>query len=225
LLQGSHARLDGPLAGETYVAGLDFAGEAAEGGKEAAHDSTVLTIARVIEARADDALGEAQVEVVRHYAWTGAAHAVLYGALVSLLRETWRVQRVAVDATGLGEPLAAFLTKALGPSCVEAVKLSAETKSRMGYALLTAVNSGRFRLPARDGSAESAECWRQVQLCRAVYRPNRTLSYFVEARDGHDDYVMSLALVAAAAAGVSPRRARGRNRDEEPLSVLGGTSW
>jgi len=42
LLLGSHARLEGPIAGEAYVAGLDVAGEG-----EGAHDATVLTIARV----------------------------------------------------------------------------------------------------------------------------------------------------------------------------------
>ena len=78
------------------------------------------------------------VEVVRHYAWQGAPHATQYGALVSLLRETWRVQRLAVDATGIGEPLAAFLGNALGGSRVDAVKLSADSKSRLGYELLTA---------------------------------------------------------------------------------------
>jgi hypothetical protein len=71
------------------------------------------------------------------------------------------------------------------------------------------VNGGRLRLHATD-SQERRECLRQLELCRAVYRPNRTLAYFVERRDGHDDYVISLALVAAAAADAAPRSARGR---------------
>jgi hypothetical protein len=44
LMEGSHSRLDAPVAGETYVAGLDLAGEAQEPGLAAGHDATVLTM-------------------------------------------------------------------------------------------------------------------------------------------------------------------------------------
>lgn len=205
LLQGAHAALDGPVAGETYVAGLDVAGEAAEG-TTGGHDATVLTIGRVLTP--EDAMGEATVEVVRHYAWTGVPHASLHGSLVALLSE-WRVGRVTVDATGIGEPVAAFLAKALG-SRVEALKLTSEAKSRLGYGLLSAVNGGRLRLYAGT-SAELRECWRQLERCRAAYRPNQTLNFYVDERDGHDDYAISLALTVAASGEAGPRRARGRN--------------
>lgn len=208
LLRGSHARLEAPLAGETYVAGLDVAGEAADPKDASGHDATVLTIARLAPPAGGDALAAMGIEVVRHEAWTGAAHAALYNSLVATLRQ-WRVQRVVVDATGIGEPLAAFLAKALGTSRVEALKLSVESKSRHGYGLLTAVNRGRLRLYA-GSNGEAQECWRQLELCRAVYRANQTLSFFVDERDGHDDYVISLALAVAAASDSAPRKARGR---------------
>lgn len=54
LLEGDHPRLQAPIGGERYVAGLDVAGEGAGG------DATVLTIGRVLEERC---------EVVRHVAW------------------------------------------------------------------------------------------------------------------------------------------------------------
>jgi phage FluMu gp28-like protein len=180
-----------------------------------APDATVLTLARILPPPDAGPSQGATIEVVCHYAWTGTAHTVLYGALVSLLRETWHVRSVAVDATGVGEPVAAFLAGALGPSRVEAVKLSAESKSRLGYALLAAVNGGRLRLYDDPSSNERRECWRQLERCRAVYRANRTLNYFVEPRDGHDDYVISLALAVAAAGEAQPRRARGRQSTEE----------
>lgn len=210
LLQGSHPRLDGPLAGEAYVAGLDLAGEAEEPSGQAGHDSSVLTIARLLPAKEGGLLAAPSLEVVRHYAWTGAPHVSLYGALVSLLRETWRVQRVAVDATGLGEPAASYLAQALGSSRVLAVKLSAERKSRLGYQLLETINAGRLRLYAVQDCAEARECWRQLQLCRAAYRHDRTLRFYVDPAEGHDDYVISLALLPAAAEEAGPRRARGR---------------
>jgi len=226
LLRGAHVALDAPAPGETYVAGLDVAGEAAGGTSGAAdgasgaadgpkgsslhrargHDATVLTIGRVLVP--EDPKSESGVEVVRHYAWTGVPHAALHQSLVALLSE-WRVARVVVDATGIGEPVAAFLAKALGASRVEALKLTSESKSRLGYALLAAVNGGRLRLYAGP-SVEAAECWRQLERCRAVYRPNQTLNFYVDERDGHDDFVISLALTLAGTGAAAPRRARGR---------------
>jgi hypothetical protein len=156
---------------------------------------------------AEDAKAEPALEVVRHYAWTGAPHAALHRALVALL-EQWRVAKVVVDATGIGEPVAAFLAKALG-SRVEALKLTSESKSRLGYGLLAAVNGGRVRLYA-GSSPELGECRRQLERCRAVYRPNQALNFYVDERDGHDDYVISLALAVSAAGSGAPRRAKGR---------------
>jgi hypothetical protein len=124
------------------------------------------------------------------------------------------VRRVAVDATGLGETLARLLAKALGPAVVRPVRFTAESKSRLGYQLLAAVNGGRLRMYAADGSGEYAEFWRQMELARAVYRPSRTMNFFVDPSSGHDDYLMSLALVVEAARDLEPqpRIARGRAR-------------
>jgi hypothetical protein len=124
------------------------------------------------------------------------------------------VRRLAVDATGIGEPVAAFLSQALGASRVTAVKLSAEAKSSLGFDLLSAVNGGRLRLYADAGASELRQCRQEIEACRSVYRPNRTLNFFVDARDGHDDYVISLALTVAASAGSEPRLARGRIAEE-----------
>ncbi|HWQ27972.1 MAG TPA: hypothetical protein VNN12_03010 [Dehalococcoidia bacterium] len=210
-LQGSHARLRAPVPGETYVAGLDLAGEAADGAPKR-HDATVLTIGRVRDA-GDPLFPGVRVEVVEHLAWTGERHDILAPRLADLLREVWRVRRVAVDATGLGETIARSLAVALGSSRVAAVKFSAERKSALGYGLLAAVNTGRLKLYAPDGSPECREFWRQAELARAAYRPNGTLAFFVDASDGHDDYLMSLALLVEAASDAAPRRALGRMRD------------
>jgi hypothetical protein len=208
LLRGAHPRLEAPAAGEMYVGGLDVAGEATQASKVSGHDATVLTIARVVEGESAPA-----VEVVAHYAWTGAAHMAQQAAVAALARE-WRLQRLVVDATGIGEPVASMLAAALGGVRVQALKLTAESKSSLGYALLTAVNASRLRLYA-GSSSEAVECWRQLERCRAVYRPNQALSFFVDERDGHDDYVISLALALSAAGSGGPRRARGRTAGQE----------
>lgn len=215
LLAGSHLRLDAPLPGETYVAGLDIGGE----GAAAEHDATVLTIARLLPTAA----ASPELEVVRHYAWTGEPHGDVQGALTSLLGATWRVRRVVVDATGIGEPVASALKRALRGVDVVPLKISADSKSRLGYGLLAAVNRGRLRLYAPAHDIEGAECWRQLRACRVAYRANGGLNFYVGRGDGHDDYVISLALAVAAADGSEPRRARGRTAEREPTP--GGLQW
>jgi hypothetical protein len=208
LLRGSHQRLAGPGAGEAYVAGLDIGGE----GNTEGHDATVLTIGRVHPA--EGTLAESEVEVVAMYAWSGAAHIDLHGAIVSLVGSTWRAGRLVVDATGLGEPVAAFLKRALPRVDVTPVKLSSKAKSRLGYDLLAAINRGRLRLFEADHSPEAVECWRQLERCRASYRADGSLNFYVDPRDGHDDYVVSLALLVAAASG-GRRLARGRVTEDQ----------
>jgi hypothetical protein len=220
-LQGDHPRLSRPQSGETYVAGLDLAGQGALEGGEArpeerpnGRDASVLTIARVILPPSDALVQEPRLEVVEHCAWVGEPHDRLYESLVDLLREVWRVRRVAVDATGLGETLAAWLARALGRDTVAPVRFSAESKSRLGYNLLAAVNGGRLKVYAGDGSAEYRALWQEVERARVSYRANRTMNFYVDPSEGHDDYLMSLALTVEAATGARPRTARGRLRGE-----------
>lgn len=216
-LQGQHSRLSRPQAGEAYVAGLDLAGQsgAEDGGAPSGgRDASVLTLARVEMPTSDALVQEPRLEVVEHYAWVGEPHDRLYERLVDLLREVWRVRRVAVDATGLGETLAAWLVRALGRETVSPVRFTAESKSRLGYDLLAAVNGGRLKVYAGDGSAEHRAFWQEMERARVAYRANRTMNFYVDPSEGHDDYLMSLALTVEAAAGARPRTARGRLRGE-----------
>jgi len=217
-LQGSHARRSSAAPGETYVAGLDLAGQewpAETGGRQErtrGRDATVLTIARVVPPANDAIVQEPRLEVVEHLAVTGAAHDMLLGRLADLLDRMWRVARVAVDATGLGETLCRLLAQALGEDRVRAFRFSAESKSRLGYALIAAVNGGRLRMYAADGSAEYRSFWREMEAARVAYRPNQTMNFFVAPSEGHDDYLMSLALTVEASRDLPmrPRVARGR---------------
>jgi hypothetical protein len=222
-LQGDQPRLSGAAEGESYVAGLDVggqelgemgaAGPAARSGRARGHDLTVLTVARVVAPASDALVQEPRLEVVEHLAVEGEKHDELFPRLVDVLGRVWRVRRLAVDATGLGETLARLLARALGPSVVRPLKFTAESKSRLGYSLLAAVNGGRLKVYAADGSPEYAELWRQVELARAAYRPSQTMNFYVDASSGHDDYLMSLALVVEAARDLDPRPrvARGRS--------------
>jgi hypothetical protein len=210
-LQGRHARQRSPRAGETYVAGLDLAGGAIDdGAASTARDATVLTIARAVFPDAGAFVYEPRLEVIEHYVWSGEPHDQLLRRMADLLREVWQVRRLAVDATGLGETIARLLTVALGSHIVLPIKFTAVSKSRLGYELLAAVNAGRLKLYAADGSLEYRHCLRELELARAAYRANRTMNFFVDAADGHDDYLISLALLVDAASDAAPRVARGR---------------
>jgi hypothetical protein len=219
-LKGSQPRLSAAAEGERYVAGLDVGGQELEpGGDGAGHDPTVLTVARLVAAADDAVVGEPRLEIVEHLAVAGERHDELFGRLVDLLGRVWGVRQVVVDATGLGETLARLLAKALGPAVVRPFRFSAESKSRLGYNLLAAVNGGRLKMYAGDGSAEWTEFWRQVEAARVAYRAGRTMSFFVDPSDGHDDYLMSVALAVEAARDLEPdprpRVARGRRGSGE----------
>ncbi len=214
-LCGEHERRAAPVAGEAYVAGLDLAGGAGEEPSDAragGRDATVLTIGRLVYPASDALVAEPRVEVVEHIAWTGEPHEQLLPRLVDLLRNVWRVARVAVDATGLGETTAALLAQALGETRVERVKFTAESKSQLGFGLLAAINGGRLKAYRGDGSPEHREFHRQAELARVAYRANRTMNFFVDPADGHDDYLASAALLVRASLGQQRRVAMGRMR-------------
>ena len=214
-LQGTHCRHHRPSSrGKLYVAGIDLAGEAEEGEDAAlratrpGRDSTVVTIAELDYSTCSDMLPQPGVKIVEHYRWSGVPHTSLYPQLVDLLRNPWGCRRVVVDATGVGAGVASFLKKALGRPVVTPFLFTQQSKSRLGFALLAAINSGRVKMYAADGSEEYREFWHQMERAKSFFRPSQTMNFYVDPAEGHDDFLMSLALLAAAAE-YRPRSARG----------------
>lgn len=196
-LAGAHAREREPMAGERYAAGLDLAGE----GEHA--DANVLTIARLARG--------GRCEVVDHIAWQWRPFAEVASSVLAAVKG-WRLDRLCVDATGLGGPLAARLEEELGAHTVERFTFTAQSKPELGYALLAAVRTGRVALYAADGSAEAAACHHELAACRARHDGPGRLRWEAPP-GGHDDYVVSLALCQRAAASIgAPRVAVGRAR-------------
>jgi hypothetical protein len=226
LMLGEHQRQSQPEGKRTYVAGVDLAGEhepetTGEGApghdKVRGHDSTVITIAEV-DARLPSLGGQATnpsqlvLKVVEHYQWTGMPHSQLYTQMTDILKNVWTCHRIVVDATGIGQPVASFLRKELGSRVIPFV-ITSKSKSDMGFELLSLVNSGRLKLYKQDGSREYKETLFELERARAQYRPNQTMNFYVDPQEGHDDFLMSLALVVQAAKGLSPREARGWLRE------------
>ena len=216
-MEGRHGRRRSPEQGRTYVAGVDVAGEAPEGeGVDEAlraarptRDSTVVTIGELDFSGCDELSPEPAVRIVEHYWWTGQSHADLFPRLVDVLREVWRCRRVVVDASGLGQGIASFLERTLGRGVTAPFVFTAQSKSRLAFDLLAAASSGRLKMYAQDGSQEYREMISQTERAVGRLRANRSMSFYVESRDGHDDFLMSLALLVRAAE-YRPRHARGR---------------
>jgi hypothetical protein len=221
-LQGTHARQHAPRAGDVYVAGLDIGGQdfeepGARNQDPGRNDATVLTLARAVMPPNDAIVQEPRLEIVEHVAFRGDLHDALFVRLADLLGEVWRVRRLAVDATGLGETLARLLARRLGESVVRPVRFTAESKSKLGYGLLAAVNGGRLKVYAADGSTEYIQFQREIEAARVHYRPSQQMNFFVAPADGHDDCLVSAALAVEAAKDMEtrPRIARGRAAGNE----------
>jgi hypothetical protein len=216
---GRHQRLKEPEPGKTYIAGIDLAGEREETKEQALAavrqklDSTVITIAEVETTRRPTSpLVEPALKVVEHYQWTGTPHSQLYPLIVETLRK-WKCHKVLVDATGIGQPVASFLRKELGSRIVP-FTFTQKSKSDMGFEVLSFINSGRLRIYQKDSSPAYTELMNQLEKARSQYRPNQTMNFYVDPQEGHDDFLISLALVAEGARDFTPRAAKGGLRDE-----------
>ena len=212
-LRGEQPRRHHPDPERVYVAGIDLAGEAEE--EEGAilralkprQDSTVVTIGE-LDFSVCDVQKQPRVKVVEHYWWTGRKHAELYPQLVDILKNVWRCKKVLVDATGVGQPVSSFLRQSLG-SRVIPFTFTQQSKSELGFSLLAAINSGGLKMYAADGSPEYQEFWFEMEKAKSQYRPSQTINFYVDPVQGHDDFLMSLALLVEAAKQYSPRGARG----------------
>jgi len=219
LMMSSHPRLKEPQPGKTYIAGIDLAGEREET-REAALmsakkklDSTVITIAEIDITRRPSIQKEPTVSVVEHYQWTGTPHSQIYAQMVNVIKK-WNCPSITVDATGIGQPIASFLRKELG-SKIKPFTFTQKSKSTLAFEVLSFVNSSRLKLYKQDGSPEYKEMMFQLERAKAQYRPNQTMNFFVDPLEGHDDFLMSLALVVEGAKDFSPRKAIGGFRKDD----------
>jgi len=87
---------------------------------------------------------------------------------------------------------------------------SEKSKSELGFELLAFINSVRLKLYQSDSSPQYQEFIFELEHARAQYRPNQTMNFHVEPSQGHDDFLVSLALVVKAARDFHPRQAKGR---------------
>jgi hypothetical protein len=209
-LIGSHARQRSSAKETIYIAGIDFAGQDEQLEDmvltRPQRDATVVTIGAV-----NYTDKQPVIKIVEHYAWIGTPHHELQPQLINLIKNTWNCSRVVCDATGIGEPLAAFLHQACGAR-ISSFKFTQFSKSQLGFDLIASVNSNRLSCYKGDGSREFAEFLLEMEKAKSLYRPNQTINFYLDPADGHDDYLISLALLVKAAQDGMPRVAIGGTR-------------
>jgi hypothetical protein len=205
-MAGSHPRLHRATKGMRYALLLDVAGEEEAGGNRQSfsaatssrRDSTALTVVEVdTGTRSDD---RPLYRVVDRHLWTGVRHVDIHDQLVDLARSVWKASWVVVDATGIGAGLASFLESTLKRSGVRVVPFifTSASKSRLGWDFLGLIESGRYKEYVEDD--DDVTDLFQAQLRATEYEvlngPGNILRWSVPAGRGHDDLVMSAALVS-----------------------------
>lgn len=214
-IQGEHERLRRPIDGETYCALVDVAGsdelsyspDLIGAGGKSNRDSTVLTIVRVNQD------GPARgYEVVNRWVWVNHPASHLADQISDHCR-SFHVRALVVDATGIGASLASFLDRSIGRVMkVVPFVFTAKSKSDLGWNLIAMIDTGRIKEYVNDHQPESDEIYKQLDAVRheILPGPGRLLRWSVPASAGHDDEVMSLALVSVLDdVDLDPRRARG----------------
>lgn len=202
LLQGHHDWQAEPeeADGCIYVAGMDVGGEArptlgSVSVSARGHDSTVITIGKVTY----NDLMLPRIDIVHHYCWTGTHYLEQYSQTVAIC-QLWGVRTLVVDRTGLGDIMASLLAAKLGNERVTPFHFSRPSKSTLTYALLGLINSGRLTLyrPDEAPSAIYDECWKQLRTARYRVPGENLLDMYVDPTEGHDDFLMSIALTCHA---------------------------
>ena len=115
-----------------------------------------------------------------------------------------------------------MLAARLGEAAVVPFVFSAASKSDLGWRFLAAIGAGRYREYADDGADDTRAFWRQVAACTYAVRPGpgRPLQWSVPERAGHDDLLLSAALVAALDdCDWRPRIAKGRTEGSSEFEV------
>jgi hypothetical protein len=200
-LRGTHDWLNSADEDDTgyYVAGIDIGGEANpasdRGRRPGKRASTVLTIARVVW----NELDLSSLYIVHQVQWTGKPYLEQYAQCIELC-EQWEIRRLVIDKTGLGEGMASLLRAKLGEDKVVPFHFTRQSKSKLVYQLQSFIDSGRLKMYRDEGAPDdiSKEAWKQLKLARYKVPGEGLLDMYVAPEEGHDDYLISIALCCEA---------------------------
>ena len=188
-----------PKEGVLYAFLLDVAGQdeavMQTGDEDLAEDKRDAVTLSIIEIDLEDVEIDQfpSYTVINRKSWTGLPHPTIYKKIKDL-NSIWMPALIVMDATGVGEGLWGFLDRAL-PNKVMPVKFSSKTKSEIGYAFLSTIETGRFHDATQDPQAikQYAACVSEIKI-----GPAKTMKWGVpegkrdeEGKEIHDDYVLA----------------------------------
>lgn len=211
LMRGGYPRITEPVAGHRYLLLVDVGGEDEEAGTaiersmlaNPKRDATAVTIVDLVIDRT--AMPAQRIyRTVDRQLYIGRKHTSLHQIILAQARH-WGAIQVVVDATGVGQGLASFLTQALGERVVPVI-FTPKVKSDIGWGFLAIVETGRYQEYQDDGAADTRQFWYEVGACEYEVRPGpqRMLRWGVWSAptynglvaQGHDDALVSAALCA-----------------------------
>jgi len=175
--------------GGTVIAGLDPAGEAEDPADAPDHDLAVLSIARTLPGQQPPG-----AHIYEQHTWQGEKHTKTMPEILTILQQR-NVALVVVDATGMGEVYASYLSKALGEDRVLAVKYTTTKKSELAFQMLAAAKSRHLTI-APD---MPPDFWREIREARRHALPGRLLNFDAP---GHDDRLNTMALIVHGATNI-----------------------
>jgi len=207
-MRGKHERQVAASPGKQYALLLDVAGEDEDAPedltvwtRERRRDSMALTVVEVDKSTVrDDLLRRPTYRVVDRREWSGQKHRLLIPHILDLTRDVWHASWLIVDATGAGAKVADVLTSSLLRARCEVISFvfTSVTKSDLGWAFLGCIESGRYKEYVDDKYADTRRFWAQCQSTEYSVHPGpgKLMKWNVPDGKGHDDLVLSAALVA-----------------------------
>lgn len=218
-LEGQHQRRRRQGKPGIYCLLIDIAGSDEGGAGPEAYDSaskrdsTTLTVVEVL-----NQVTPTRYEILDRRAWTNIPLVQIQNTIADLAENTWQAAAIVVDATGIGQGVSSFLIERFNRRQshhrvhVLPFVFTGSSKSALGWDLIALIDSGRLHDYARDGDPITDEFYKQMG--QVVYEimpgPAKLLRWSVPQSQGHDDLVMSLALVSQLEAlDLRPRIAKG----------------
>lgn len=207
-LQGSHQRQSNPIPGRFHVAGVDWCGASEQDeadqlkdpDKIRKRDSGVVTIGELVWNLNKFGTKVPTVRVVDHLFFTTHQPMEMIEEVFKFIFERWQCVYVVSDASGVGD-MPSHVLATRRPSQVECLKSSLSLVSQLGFNLLGAINTERFKVYSEE-SETLRECLHQFKECRREMRSQGYMRFGapeykvlapggVSRVDVHDDFVKS----------------------------------
>ena len=202
LMIGDQPSQDAPIPGHIYALCMDVGGQDEallnlDGMGNPGRDYVTIGIAD-IDLSSLETLQAPIYRRVKRFEFQGQNHVSIFGVLMALV-DTWHIQYIILDATGVGEGLWGMCQKKY-PTKTIPVKFSQQVKSELGYAFIGMIETGRFRDcdPSETVAEQYANCESEILI-----GPAKTMRWGV--RDGtrgaggqliHDDHIVMDALTS-----------------------------